>query len=284
VDNTQLVGEYKHHEFWRFCALHFGGWPSPYLACQLQRIILELCKSDRHDSANHWHWETVHLNLPGLECYDPSRPWVMLLRKDGELATREANYVNDIHPCTQERDGSLEARRACAQLNSGMNFCNNQADNRKYRLPTVTPGAWNGVIIHTDTPFPMMSTTEKKWTRFKEGIFWTLTEGRATGSLQTIELRKTARLGVNVIQVYRDAKCYLKGIFNALKAFRADHDSLGWQINMLVDSTELLEFSIETGQDSPLDTQGDYPVLTPVNLELLLHAEALQILLRASNL
>jgi hypothetical protein len=46
---------------------------------------------------------------------------------------------------------------------------------------------------------------------------------------------------------------------------------------MSVDSTELLEFIIETGQDYPLDTQGYYHVLTPVNLELLLHAKALQI-------
>ncbi len=68
-------------------------------------------------------------------------PRVMLLRKDGELATRKANYVNDIHPCTREKDGSFEARRACAQLKSGMNFRCNQADDRKYRLPTVTPGA-----------------------------------------------------------------------------------------------------------------------------------------------
>ena len=45
---------------------------------------------------------------------------------------------------------------------------------------------------------------------------------------------------------------------------------------MPVDSAKLLEFSVETGLDSPLDTQGDYLVLTPVNLELLLHAKALQ--------
>jgi hypothetical protein len=71
---------------------------------------------------------------------------------------------------------------------------------------------------------------------------------------------------------------YLKGIFNALEAFRADHDSLGWRTDMSVDSTKLLEFSVETGQDSPLNAQGDYPVHTPITLELLLHAKALQTL------
>jgi hypothetical protein len=222
VINTRPIGEYKHHKFWCLCALHFGGQPSPSLACQLQRIILELCKGDRHNPGNYWQWETVCLNLLGLEFYDPSIPWVMLLRKDRELATREANYVDDIRPCIQEREGSFKARRACAQLKSGMNFCGNQVDNWKYRLPTVTPGAWNGVILHTNTSFPMMSTTEKKWKRFKEGISWILSEERATGSLQTTELRKIAGLGVNMMQVYGDAKCYLKGIFNALEAFRAD--------------------------------------------------------------
>ncbi len=99
VINTQLVGEYKHHEFWHFCALHFGGQPSPYLACQSQCIVLELCKVDKHNPGNYWHWETVCLNLPGSQNYDPSLTRVMILRTDGELDTREANYVNDIHPC-----------------------------------------------------------------------------------------------------------------------------------------------------------------------------------------
>jgi hypothetical protein len=278
VINTRPPPEQEHHEFWRFCALHFGGRPSPYLACQSQRIILELCKGDRHDDNNLWQWETVHLNLPGSIDYDPSMPRVILLRKDGELATREANYVDDIHPCIREKDGSNEARRACAQLKTKMNAHGNQADDRKYRLPTVTPGAWNGVIVHTDTPFPMMSTTLSKWTRFKDGISWILTEGKKTGSLGTAELRRIAGLGVNIVQVYSDAKCYLKGIFNALEAFRADRDSQGWRVQNAADSAELLEFGIAAGHESPLDAQGDYPLMTSVTSELLAHAEALQIL------
>jgi hypothetical protein len=80
-------------------------------------------------------------------------------------------------------EGSNEARLACAQLKSGMNSRGNQADDWKYRIPSVTPGAWNGVILHTDTLFPMMSTTLKKWRRFQNGLSWILTEGRSAGSL-----------------------------------------------------------------------------------------------------
>jgi len=283
VINTRPEGQYERHEFWRFCVLHFGGRPSPYLACQAERIILELCKGDRHDPANHWQWETVQLNLPGDVDYDPSMPRVMLLRKDGELATREATYVDDIHPCIRERDGSNEARKACAQLKSGMNSVGNQADDRKYRLPSPSPGAWNGVIIHTDTPFPMMLTTLKKWVRFKDGLSWILTEGRSTGSLLTAELRKIAGLGVNLMQVYQDAKCYLKGFFNAIEAFRSDRDPQGWQIDAAVDSAAFLEYSQEQGLESPLDLQGDYPLQTKATSELLLHAEALQVLFKGEH-
>jgi hypothetical protein len=177
VINTQPQGEYEHHELWRFCALHFGGRSSPYIACRLQRVILELCKGVRHNHNNHWQWDSVRLNLPGSSAYDPSMPRVMLLRKDGELATREAKYVDDIHPCIREKEGTDEARATCAQLKSKMNSLGNQADDRKYRLPALTPGAWNGVIIHTATPFPMMSTTESKWTHFKAGSLGSFQKG-----------------------------------------------------------------------------------------------------------
>ena len=100
-----------------------------------------------------------------------------------------------------------------------MNLVGNQADDRKYRLPTPTPGAQNGVIIHTNAPFPMMSTTVKKWNRFKDKLSWILAQSKDTGSVPTTELRRIAGLGVNIMQVYEDAKCYLKGFFNAIEAF-----------------------------------------------------------------
>jgi hypothetical protein len=278
VIKTHAPGEYEPHEFWWFCTLHFGGHASPYLACQSQHLILELCKGDRHDTNNHWQWETVHFNLLGSEVYDPLMLRVMLLRKDGESATKEANYVDDIHPSIRGRDGSNEACCACVQLKSRMNSFGNQADDRKHRLPTVTSGSWNGVILHTDTPVPMISMTQKKWTRFKDGLSRILSKGKSTESLPTAELRKIAGSGGNILQVYQDVKCYLKGIFNALEAFRSNQDSQGWHVENLVDSAELLEFSVETGQDVLIKAQGDYPLTTAITSELLLRTEALKIL------
>jgi hypothetical protein len=109
-----------------------------------------LCKGDRHDVNNLWQWDHVRLNLPGSEDYDPSMPRVMLLRKDGELATREAHYVDDVHPCVRKREGSNEARRACAQLKSRMNSRGNQADDWK---------CWNSQgRVHTKSTLTKSST------------------------------------------------------------------------------------------------------------------------------
>ena len=164
-----------------------------------------------------------------------------------------------------------------------MNHLGNQADDRKNRLPTVTPGAWNGGIVHTDTPFPMMATTLKKWMRFKNGLSWILTQGRSTGILSTAESRKIAGLGVNILQVYHDAKCYLKGIFNAIEAFRSNQDPEGWRIESSVNSAAFLEYSSELGLESPMELQGDYPLEKKVAAELLLHAEALQELFKGKQ-
>jgi hypothetical protein len=180
----------------------------------------------------------VRLNLPGSQWYDPSIPWVMLLWKDGELAMRETNYVNDIHPVTREKDEEAKACQACAQLKLKINLVGNQADDWKYRLPTVTPGAWNGVIIHTDTPFPMMSTTLKKWTRFKDKLAWILSQSKDTGSVPTAG--RIAGLGVSIMQVYDDAKCYLKGFFNPIGAFQSDRNPKGWRIQNSVDVAAFL--------------------------------------------
>jgi hypothetical protein len=183
-----------------------------------------------------------------------------------------------------ERHEEGKACQACAQMKSRMNLLGNQADDWKDRLWTITPGAWNGVIIHIDTPFPMMNTALKKWTRFKDSLAWILSHSKDTGSVPTAELRRIAGLGVNIMQVYDDAKCYLKGFFNAIAAFQSDCDPKGWWIQNSVGAAAFLEFGYNSGEGSPLDAQSDYPLLTPVTSELLLHIEALQILFTGEQL
>ena len=150
---------------------------------------------------------------------DPSLPRVLCLREDGELASAEVDYVDDIHPTSRGRD-SANAIAAAKWLRSRMNSVGNQADDRKYRIPTCRPGAWKGEIMHTDQPFPRKATTAKKWSRLKSGLSWILETSHTADVVPTAELRRIAGLGINVTEVYQDSRCYLKGFFNAIEAFR----------------------------------------------------------------
>ena len=44
-------------------------------------------RGDRKDLDNVFKWEKVILNLPGVDLYDPSIPWVYNVREDGSITT-----------------------------------------------------------------------------------------------------------------------------------------------------------------------------------------------------
>ena len=279
---TRNDGEPERHEFLRFNVLHFGGKCSPYLASQSQGRILEECMGDRHDVTNRWQWHRVQLNMPCSRDYDPSLPRVMLLRTDGELATRHTTYVDDIHPVGRDApdpddvgDGRGEQTKlACKQLKSRMNSRGNQASDRKYRPPSLTPGAWNGMIIQTDNPFPLMTTTQSKWSRLKSGLDWIWNLSRDADVIDTAELRRIVGLAVNVTEVYSDCRSYLKGIFNALESWRWDRDLDGWRLQQVMEEAA----ELESNDASRAVAGSDYPLETKVTGEMLMHVEALRVL------
>ena len=105
-----------------------------------------------------------------------------------------------------------------------MNSDGNQADDQKYREPSIAPGAWNGSIILTNTPFPCKSTTGKRWVKLKLGLEWVLEHQAAAGFAVTLDLQKIAGLGIHITEVYAHDQCYLKGFFNAVESFRDGRD------------------------------------------------------------
>jgi hypothetical protein len=135
--------------------------------------------------------------------------------------------------------------------------------------------------MHTDQPLPHKSTTTKKWVRFKEGVTWVLENSRTASGL-----------GINVTDVYKDARCYLKGFFNAVESFRANRDLNGWrfQVEMeaglnsdseLRDDSGLTISQLETAMEAAeaLELQDaftakaaeGYPLATKVTPELISH-------------
>ena len=211
-------------------------------------------------------------------------PRVLKLREDNELATDQKTYVDDVHIvgrslgkyCRRTKENNQNVisltRQACRQLKTRMNSVGNQADDRKYRDVSLTPGPWAGTLAHTDTPFPMKSTTGKKWTRFRDGLKFIdkhVTDGAT--AIDTPELRRIAGLGVNVTEVYREGRPYLNGIYNAMEAFRDDRDIDGWRLQTAMDSA----FELEHSDATRTQAIGDYPPFTPITVEMSLHVKGL---------
>jgi len=257
----------------QFNCCPFGASSSPYSACQGQSRVLEICKGVPRLIKNEFHYHKCHLNLPCAKNYDPSMPRVMLLRRDNELATTEVTFVDDIRVSGRCKDGSYDnAKSACKQLKSRMNSLGNQADDRKFRQPSELSGAWNGVIIHTNTPFPMKSTTAKKWDKFKRGLERVVDSSvSGNGFMDTGDLRSIAGLGVNVTEVYTNGRCYLKGFFNAIEAWRDNRDIDGWR---LVDEMNAVG-ALDSKEAPVLEFRKGYPAVTRVTDELTAHANAL---------
>lgn len=252
----------------RYEVLPFGSTPSPFIAGQGQLRVIWMAKGNRHNKSNPFQWERVHLNLPCAIDYDPSLPRVILLRHDNEIASGEAAFVDDIHVVGR---GMANANQACKRLKSQMNHFGNQADDAKYRPPTTTPGAWNGSILHTDTPFPRKSTTGKKWTRFRDGLKWIVRVSEESKVIDTAELRRVAGLGVHLTEVYASGRPFLKGMFNAIEAFRADRDLDGWRLSDAEVAAALLE-----AEDSTRGAAAEgYPLETRITHELIRHVGAL---------
>lgn len=131
VIETHNDGSFEPHRIMRWRTLYFGGKCSPYLANKAQARILEHCKGDPTDPRNPFQWDRVILNLPCGD-RDPSFPRVMKIRSDGELATDEETFVDDIHVMGRDFEGHPNTWIGCKKLKSEMNRVQNQADDRKF--------------------------------------------------------------------------------------------------------------------------------------------------------
>ena len=286
--HTRNDGSIEAQSFFRWCVLNFGCMCSPYIACQGEERIMEMCMGDPEDDMNPFQYHEVWLNLPGAKNYDPSMPRLIFLTKEGEMATRKVTFVDDIHGAARG-SSDAPAREAYRILACLMNYFANQVAARKVGPPTLIPRPWNGVMTHTDSPHPVKGTTAKKWNRGRRGLAWVWEQcgladdetnpGRYIDNLlswdiqlDTAEIRRIAGLWVHITETYTEGRCFLKGFFNALEGFRADRDIDGWRLLDTMESAKELEI-----QDASRATAvADYPIMTRATRELVMHVYALR--------
>jgi hypothetical protein len=95
--HTRNDGSVEPQTMLQCSVMMFGCKTFPYLATQGQERIMEMAEGDPLDPSNPFCYSECYLNLQISKNYDCSMPKVMLLCKDGELATRRVT----IHLCRQ---------------------------------------------------------------------------------------------------------------------------------------------------------------------------------------
>ena len=213
-------------EVWNRCAM--GLKSSPYIAIKSMLLIKEKILGNRHDPDNVFRWDYVLLNLPGMESYDSSKPWVSKRRKDGCLAADCLSFVDDYRECgPSEREVWKAGQQiACTMASHGA-----QDASRKRGFPSHSPGPWAGIVVITKGDGVFISVSTKKWEKTKsylEEIRSYLSSGKIPYKL----LEKRCGYLVYVAQAFPSMRPSLVGLYGSLNSWRPDRTPDGFKLPM----------------------------------------------------
>ncbi len=93
---------------------------SPYNSIKMALVAEEICRGDRHEQGelNPFQWYRIHLNLPGLKDYDPTKSWISKIRADGRVAWDLFTFVDDERVTGPDEDLTWQASHALASKQS----------------------------------------------------------------------------------------------------------------------------------------------------------------------
>ena len=224
-----------------------GFGPSPYNSVKMALIVEEISKGDRRQSnkgcdgreLNPFQWETVKLNLPGSEGYDPCVSWISKRRKDGRVACDVFTFVDDKRVTGPDEVLAWQASHALALTQSYLGI---QDAGRKARPCSKTPGAWAGSVAHIVPELGVcVLTSNEKWSKMK-GILLKWEKALASSSPQLSHKELVSDRG---FLVYVTRTCpamvpYLKGFHLTIEMWRGGRDSDGWKSKESADCTRVL--------------------------------------------
>ena len=221
------------HRWMCWCRNLMGFRSSPYNSVCMYLIAEEMIRGDRWDSSNPFHWESLKLNLPGTEAYNPTLPWIAQLRPDGSTASGMTCFVDDQRVVGEGKVRVLEAGHAISTRESYLGL---QDALRKLRYPEGSrrPGAWAGlnVLIEEDGAVAV-TVSQEKWDRLKAICgHWLAELDAGVVNLDFKQLRSDRGFLVYVTQAYPGMKPYLKGFHLSLESWRAGKNSEGWKLRL----------------------------------------------------
>lgn len=214
----------------RCCRLPFGFCGSPVFAVRMTLRGVELAKGDPKEADNPFGWETILINLPGQDDYDPGLPSIIRLMKDGTLAADVIMFVDDgrVYAGTE-----ITCHRAMRRITSRLQYRGIQDAARKRRPISQRPGAWSGGCVHTDQGMARKFVSQIKWDRARTELSRLREETQSGGGIHAKSLRSTAGFFVHMAATYEFCSPYLKGFFLTLYSWLPGRNSAtGWKTRL----------------------------------------------------
>jgi hypothetical protein len=210
----------------RWDRLVFGWQTSPYYALRMLARALELAKGHPLDQESAFCFESVGLNLPGADGYDPALPRVWKIRRDGGIASDIVVYFDDgrIFGATEEM-----ARRAVRQVAAALQALGNQDAARKRRAVSQRPGAWAGGMTYTDQGLTRKFVSLAKWTKAKAFVDWLWACLGSDEEITRARYRSGKGFLLHLSQTYDFMQPHLKGLHLAEDAWRPNRGVDGWK-------------------------------------------------------
>jgi hypothetical protein len=141
---------------------------SPYQVVQGMMVAEELIKGERSYKANPFHWDSVRMNLPGPNMYNPSLPLVSKVRVgDNNIVCDLVIFVDDLRVTGPTSIECWKAGQRTAQI---LNCLGLHDAPRKRQGASQAPGPWTGTILRTDLDGVFVFVAQDKWDKAKAQI------------------------------------------------------------------------------------------------------------------
>jgi hypothetical protein len=250
VDLSQLFpelikdGKYSVIGQWMRNAMGLRG--SPYCSVQGCLRAKRHIMGDPKEVGNPFEWDHIELNLPCSANYDASKPWIMKMRKDGDIASEVVQYVDDVRIIAATRE---LAWQCSSKMAKGLRFLGLQDAARKRREPSQRPGAWACATVMMDGETVCKGVTKERWVKLQSKIRWIgkqleldddyskkADEDMGESNLESIKsslhfksLESNVGFIVHVAMTYTSMIPYLKGIYLTLNLWRDNRNEEGWK-------------------------------------------------------
>ena len=235
---------------------------SPYASVQGCLRAKRHIMGDPNEVGNPFEWSHIELNLPCSKDYDATKPWIMKMRADGDIASEVVQYVDDVRIIAATRE---LAWLCSSKMAKGLCYLGLQDAARKRREPSQRPGAWAGATVMTEGKAVCKGVTKERWTKLQAKIRWIgkqldlsdafskeADQEMGENNLESAEsplhfksLESNVGFIVYVAMTYTSMIPYLKGIYLTLNSWRGNRNKDGWK------DTKKRKRDLETDQASP---------------------------------